>query len=669
QLAYMDQARAAADSVTTLVGRLPRSEGLILKSIEKFSALWPPYLKIRDQVIAAILVGQYKEALDLHFSEALPVFDKAKTALTDLQHELNTSADRRSRSLTNSLYRTMIEVGILLVGILFFLRTLSVNEARLRTLKELQPITAELKDTQRHLLERELRLQALFENINDAIITIDERGVMEHANPATEWIFGYEISELTGKNVSMLMPSPHQEKHDGYLRSYHETGIGKVIGIGRLVRGRRKDGTEFPLELSVSEVNTADRRTFVGICRDITERRKAEEELEHGRRLLMDVTANIPGAVFQMKRLHDDKSAFLFISDGAKELFGKSAAEMMGNSELLTECIHPDDVEGLTRVFQIATRAEIPFEHTYRVRRRGEVRWLAISAAPQMQGSGDIIWNGLIVDVTPAKETEEKLAAYAEELLQTASKAETATRAKSEFLATMSHEIRTPMNGVIGMTGLLLETQLTGEQRDHAETIRASGEALLSIINDILDFSKIEAGKLDLEYCPFDPRLIVEESVEVVASLASQKDIELCAPVDDGVPSRLIGDPARLRQILLNLLSNAIKFTEAGEVVLSVHSSPVGEGSALVMFEIKDSGIGISPEIQAKLFQSFTQADSSTTRRFGGTGLGLTICKRLVELMGGEIGVRSEAGAGSTFWFTVPLRTTTESIALPCHRP
>ena len=292
---------------------------------------------------------------------------------------------------------------------------------------------------------------------------------------------------------------------------------------------------------------------------------------------------------------------------------------------------------------------------------------------------------GYGMDITDSKRASAELSAFAEtleyknqELDQALLKAEAATRAKAAFLATMSHEIRTPLNGVIGMAELLLNSTLDVEQQECTKIIRKSGEGLLSIINDILDFSKIESGHMALETISFNPLVVVEEVLDLFSERAFQKGLDLAAYVSPDVPANLLGDPNRLRQILCNFISNAVKFTSHGSVLLEVIWLPIGKTGGIddlertasvetaldgsLHFTVKDTGIGISHSVQGKIFQVFTQADSSMSRKFGGSGLGLAICKQLAELMNGAVGVESQMGIGTTFWCTLPFSFSSKAM-------
>jgi two-component system, sensor histidine kinase and response regulator len=370
------------------------------------------------------------------------------------------------------------------------------------------------------------RLQAIFDAVVDAIVTIDRSGHIQQWSSGAQRIFGYTPEEVIGQNLTILMPEPHRTRHAAYVGSFLKTGEAKIIGIGRELTAIRKDGTEFPIELAVSEVRSDDgEEFFTGIMRDITERKRSEAEL---------------------------------------------------------------------------------------VRARED--------------------------------------------------AEAANLAKSQFLATMSHEIRTPMNGVLGMANLLAATTLNSRQRRLVDNVTRSGQALLGIINDILDFAKIESGKFEMSSVPFEPRDTISEMAELFSERCARKGLEFVYFIAEDVPAVLVGDPMRLRQVLVNLVGNAVKFTERGEILVEVSMARRDGDGVTLSFVVEDTGIGIPPEQKARIFDSFHQVDGSLTRARGGSGLGLAITRQLVELMGGEISVESEPGRGSRFSFTARLKISSLSV-------
>ena len=329
---------------------------------------------------------------------------------------------------------------------------------------------------------------------------------------------------------------------------------------------------------------------------------------------------------------------------GAQNLYGYTADDVLGRA--LTRLAVPESEEFLANLAERVMDGEVVEAEVRQMCRGGHALWISIQASPiyhRIEGiSGVLI---IARDLTERRRMEEDLRAAM-------TKAEQAAVAKSRFLANMSHEIRTPMNGILGMTDLLLDTGLTEEQRQFAETVKLSGSALLELINDILDFSKIEAGGLEIETIGYEIADTIDGVLDVLGEHAARKGLELTGCADLELPSRILGDPVRLRQVLLNLANNAIKFTNEGSVALRVYS--VGDGE--VQFEVEDTGIGIPEDRMDRLFRAFSQVDASTTRRFGGTGLGLAICKELVELMGGRLRVESVVDQGSKFWFRLPLR-------------
>ena len=359
-------------------------------------------------------------------------------------------------------------------------------------------------------------------------------------------------------------------------------------------------------------------------------------QVEQQRQYLESLVTISPAAVVVM----DTDERVTEWNPAAADLFGYSPGEAVGRlvDELVLGEEEREEGREVTREAMATGRAQ---RITRRRRSDGSLVDVELMLVPLTAEGAHVGFLGIYHDVT--------------ELQRARQEAEAATQAKSAFLATMSHEIRTPMNAVIGMTDLLLGTELTGEQREFAEVVHASGDALLHVIDDILDYSKIEAGKLDLEHEPFNLRDCVEGALDIVAPRAWEKELELGCLIDDTAPAGIVGDEARLRQVLLNLLSNAVKFTERGEVVVHVNAAETGAGAYAVELAVRDTGIGIPPDRMNVLFTSFSQVDASTTRRFGGTGLGLAISKRLVELMGGTITVESEQEKGSTFRIALPV--------------
>jgi PAS domain S-box-containing protein len=510
--------------------------------------------------------------------------------------------------------------------------------------------------------ESEQRFRTIVETANEGIWLIDTEARTRYMNARMAEILGYLPDEVTDLKV----PDTWFPDDRGALQKLLGRNLQGEAGQYD-VRFRRKDGTAVLLLACTSPVLDSDGRVIgaLGMFTDVTERKRAEEALRVAKaRLDLAIRgsnigiweSDLPDGTFASRRT-------TFIN--CWEQLGYDAANPP--SEHLMDFVHPEDQERAGRDIDAYLSGQTrDFASEGRLRHKdGSYHWKLSRGIAERDPSGKPFrFTGTIIDIGDLKRAEE-------ELRQAKEVAESANRAKDEFLANVSHEIRTPMNAILGMTELVLDTSLTEDQRQCLKTVKSAADNLLGIINDLLDFSKIEAGKLELDSTDFSLRAVLGDTLRALAVRAHRKGLELVGHVQPEVPDTLVGDAVRLRQVLLNLVGNAIKFTEHGEVVLRVEvardSTPQSE--AALRFTVRDTGIGIPPAKQEKIFRAFEQEDMSTTRKYGGTGLGLTIAARLVALMGGQITVDSAPGRGSTFAFTARFGWQTQAPKATASRP
>ena len=497
---------------------------------------------------------------------------------------------------------------------------------------------------ERELAESRERYRLVVEHLSDLIFTIDASGRIGFVSPSVTPILGFRPDDVVGRPIGDLL---HPEDVGRVLAVAASTVPGETTGEVEH-RVRHADGRYLTMEARATNmVDAPGVAGWVVSTRDVTERLRARRALADSEARFRFLAENSSDIIAR----HLTDGTFTYVSPACERLTGRRPEELTGTR--MQALVHPDDVAALdAAIARAASAAGTVLTPEFRIRlRSGGTRWFeaSLSAVLDDDGGMPVGVQSNVRDITLRHEAQEQLATAKEA-------AEVATRAKSAFLANVSHEIRTPMNAVLGMTDLALQTELTDEQREYLATVRTAADSLLTIINDLLDLSKVEAGRLELESIPFDVGETVAETLRIMRVRAAEKGLDLGLDVVDGVPSRVAGDPGRLRQILINLIGNAIKFTERGGVRVSVlPDRPEADGRPRLRFLVTDTGIGIASEKQQMIFEAFSQADMSTTRRFGGTGLGLTISSLLVDLMGGRIWVDSEPGVGSTFGFSIPF--------------
>ena len=562
-------------------------------------------------------------------------------------------------------------------------KELSRSYAALELAKQqLEENARRLTESLEKLRQSEAQARAVLETALDAIVTIDHRGNVVEFNPAAESMFGYRRDKALGRAIAeLIIPPELRESHIRGLAQYLATGEGRLIGNRVEVTALHASGRRFPIDLALTVIAEKP-PLFTAIVRDITERKESAQKLAqanaHLRTILNAATqVSIIAATPNGTITDFNSGAERLLGYSAEEMIGKQTPEVFHDAAEVAEYGRLLSEEFATPIYGFAAFVERAKrgghderEWTY-IRKDGSRVTVHLSVTARRDPDGSLIgFLGIAVDASEQKAAEIMLRRAKEA-------AEAANQAKSDFLANMSHEIRTPMAGIMGMTELALDTDLSPEQRDYLKMVKSSADSLMSVINDILDFSKIEAGRLDLEAVEFGLRDTLADVLKPLGLRAAAKGLELAFHVAPDVPDALIGDPVRLRQVLLNLAGNAIKFTGQGEVVVRVSCATCGipaeadrqRSVVELLFSVQDSGIGIPRNKVSLIFDPFMQADTSTTRKYGGTGLGLTISARLVEMMGGCVWAESEVGTGSTFLFTLPLPIAASSEAAPAPQP
>ena len=505
------------------------------------------------------------------------------------------------------------------------------------------------KDEVRQPTKDSAELQAIFDTTVDAIVTIDERGIVESANLSVERLFGWRPQDLVGRNVSLVMPSPHREHHDEYLARYLATGEARVIGIGRELQGQRADGSIFPIELALSEVRGGDHRRFTGIIRDITLRKQTELASQESLGRIQAIFDTTVDAIVTI----DERGVVESANPSVERLFGRRPQDLVGrNVSLLMPSPHRErHDEYLARYLATGEARVIGIGRELQGQRADGSIFPIELALSEVRGGDHRRFTGIIRDITLRKQAEQALLR--------------ADALKDEFLANTSHELRTPLNGIIGIGQSMIDGAtgiLNDEQRSNLAMIVASGRRLGNLVNDVLDFSKLRHEKIELRCRPTDLYFLAELVLTVSRTLVGKRPLRLFNRIDADVPL-VEADEDRVQQILFNLVGNAIKFTPGGAVEVSART----RGDWLDV-TVSDTGPGIARERFDSIFDSFSQGDGSVAREHGGTGLGLAITRQLVELHGGTIGVESELGAGARFTFGMPLSRTSRAMFAVEHR-